>query len=60
MVNITLLNVTGQIVRTLLNSIQAPGTYEINIDCEGLSSGIYILYLGTNVGNDYRKITLIK
>lgn len=60
MVNITLLSVTGQIVRTLLNSIQAPGTYEINIDCKGLSSGIYILYLETDVGNDYRKITLIK
>lgn len=60
MVKMTLLNVTGQIVRTILNSIQTTGKYEIKIDCEGLCSGIYILYLQTDVGNDYRKITVIK
>lgn len=60
MVNINLVNVNGQVVRRILNSVQTPGTYELNLDYQGLASGIYILHLETASGNTGRKTILIE
>jgi hypothetical protein len=60
MVNMNLFNVNGQIVRRILNSVQTPGTYEINLDYEGLGPGVYILRLETTSGNACRKTILIE
>lgn len=59
-VNINLINVNGQVVRKILNSVQTPGIYEINLDYQGLTPGIYILHLETASGNACRKTILIE
>ncbi len=60
MVNLNLVNVNGQVVRRILSSVQTPGTYEINVNYEGLSSGIYILHLETKSGKACGKTILLQ
>ena len=60
MVNINLVNVNGQIVRRIFNSVQVPGTYELNLDYHGLAPGIYILHLETASGKTGKKTILIE
>lgn len=60
LVNINLINVNGQVVRRILSSVKTPGTYEINLDYEGLAPGIYILNLETASGIACRKTILIE
>lgn len=60
MVNITVYNMAGKLVRTIWDSKTTPGTYTIHFDAQGLSSGIYLIRLQTNETVLTQKITLIK
>jgi len=44
-VEISIYNISGQKVETLVSKKQAPGNYTINWDASGLSSGVYIYLL---------------
>jgi predicted GH43/DUF377 family glycosyl hydrolase len=41
LVNLAVYNLTGQIVRELINSYQQPGNYSITLNMQGITSGIY-------------------
>lgn len=59
-VTLTVYNVVGQQVATLVNGFQSAGSKVITFDASGLSSGIYLYQL--KAGNEVltRKFTLIK
>lgn len=60
-VTLKVYNIHGQVVKTLVNQIQAPGNYNLSFDASGLSGGIYLYEL--NIGNGFsilKKMTLIK
>lgn len=59
-VNITVYDVNGRTVLTLLNETRASGTYEVNFNGEGLTSGIYFYRLETEAFIDNKKMMLIK
>ncbi len=60
-VTIKLFNILGQEIKEVLNKLYQPGKYEINIDINNLSSGIYIIKFTANTGfNQTQKIVLIK
>ena len=58
----TLLNVfdlTGQIVRTLVEKKQVPGVYEVEFNASELASGVYYKLL-SEAGESVRKMLLVK
>ena len=59
-VKLTVFDITGKIVATLVNQQQSAGHYEILFDGAGLSSGIYFYRLETSTFTDTKKMTLIK
>ncbi|HPS64244.1 MAG TPA: T9SS type A sorting domain-containing protein, partial [Ignavibacteria bacterium] len=59
-VKLTVFDITGRIVSTLVNRQQPAGHYEVNFDGAGLSSGIYFYRLETPTFTDTKKMTLIK
>ncbi len=59
-VKLTVFDIRGRIVSTLVNQQQAAGHYEVNFDGAGLSSGIYFYRLETPAFTDTKKMTLIK
>jgi len=65
-ISLTVYNILGQKVKTILNDVLDAGKHYINYNGtnnEGrkLSSGVYIIIMITGEGNSYaRKITLIK
>lgn len=60
--NVTLkvFNILGQEVRTLLNQIMNPGTYNVTFDGKNLASGIYIYQLKAGTVQIARKMVLQK
>lgn len=60
LVNLSIYNVLGQKVATLINSTRAAGSYTIMFSANKLSSGIYFSVLKTNSGIQTKKMTLIK
>jgi len=64
-VAVTIYNILGQKVRTLVNTVQAAGTYKVDWDGKNdygiqLSSGVYIVRMETPKYSGIRKITLLK
>jgi hypothetical protein len=59
-VNITLYDVLGRKIRTLVNETRSAGNYTVSLDASGLSSGVYIYRLSTADRVLVRKLTLIK
>jgi len=59
-VEITLYNLLGQKVRTLVNKNQAAGSYSILFDSSGLASGVYLYRLQANSFVITKKMALIK
>jgi hypothetical protein len=59
-VSLTLFDITGQKIRELVKDFRSAGNYEITLNMEDLSSGIYLLNLQTIEGSISRKISLIK
>jgi aminopeptidase N len=59
-VKLTVFDITGKIVASLVNQQQSAGHYEVLFDGAGLSSGIYFYRLETPTFTDTKKMTLIK
>jgi len=59
-VTIKIYDITGKLVKSLVNKEQQPGTYNINFSSEGLSSGIYFYRLSTVGFTDTKKMILLK
>ncbi len=59
-VNITVFDVLGRQVTTLVNEYQSPGTYQVNFDGSNLSSGIYMYRIESGNFADSRRMLLIK
>lgn len=59
-VNLSIYNLLGQKVATLVNRKQRAGTYSVQWDASRFSSGIYFYSLKTNNSCQFRKMQLIK
>jgi hypothetical protein len=59
-VKLTITNILGQTVETLVNDFKSAGTYEINFIAENLTSGLYIYTLETGSTSISKKMTLLK
>lgn len=60
MVRLTLYNVLGEEIRTLVNEIKDAGTHTVNINADNLNSGIYIYRIESGSFVQSRKMTIIK
>jgi len=59
-VSLKVYNTTGQLVSTLVEGTQEPGSYEISFNASDLSSGVYYYRLNAGSYTDTKKMTLIK
>lgn len=59
-VNLTIYNLIGQKVQTVVNEFLSAGNYKYNVDASNLESGIYFYKLETRSFSQTRKMTLIK
>jgi hypothetical protein len=59
-VEISVFDITGREVQTLVNEQLQPGTYEVNFDGSTLNSGIYFYRLTTDDFSDTKRMVLIK
>jgi Secretion system C-terminal sorting domain/WD40-like Beta Propeller Repeat len=59
-VKLQVLNIRGQLIRTLVNEQKAPGRYSIEFDASGLSSGVYLYRLVAGDFSQTRKMVLLK
>ncbi len=60
MVKLTLYNILGQEIRTLVNEFKEAGTHTINFNATELNSGMYIYKIEANGFTQTRKMTLVK
>ena len=60
MLSLSVYNLLGQEVKTLVNGFKTAGSYTINFDASNLSSGIYLYKIETNNFTQTRKMTLLK
>ncbi len=59
-VNLTIYNMLGETVKTLVNESQVAGRYSYTVDASDLSSGIYFYTLSTGNQVVTKKMTLLK
>ena len=59
-VKVSIYNIAGQHIETLVDNFQNAGNYELNWDASMYPSGMYILYLNTSLDIFSQKIMLIK
>jgi hypothetical protein len=59
-VNITIYDVLGNEIVTLINKIMHPGVYEVEFDATNLPSGIYYYTLRAGIFTNTKKMILIK
>ena len=59
-VKLSVFDITGKEVRTLVNSELKAGSYEYILNAEGLSSGVYFYRLQTNEFNSVKRMILLK
>lgn len=55
-----IIEMTGRKVATLVNSRQAPGSYQIKFDGSNLASGMYLYRLIAGQTTQTRKLVLVK
>ena len=60
LVRLTVYNILGQEVMVLVNERKPAGTYEVNFDASGLSSGVYFTRLQAGSFSDTKKLLLIR
>ena len=60
MVKLAVYDILGKEVRTLINENRAAGTYNVDFNGAGLSSGIYFYRLTAGEFSEVKKMTLIK
>jgi ligand-binding sensor domain-containing protein len=59
-VTLTIYDVLGREVRTLVNDVQQQGSYTVTFNANGLSSGLYFYRLAANNKIETKKMMLIK
>ena len=59
-VKLKVLNIRGQLIRTLVDEQKAPGRYSIEFDASGLSSGVYLYRLVAGDFTQTKKMVLLK
>ncbi len=59
-VKLTLFNILGQELRSLVNEFQESGVHTINFDASELNSGMYIYKIESGSFTQTRKMTLVK
>jgi hypothetical protein len=59
-VNITVFDITGQEVMTLLNKEKETGTYEVKFDARNLASGVYVYKMTAGNFTSVKKMNLLK
>ncbi|MBI5472559.1 MAG: T9SS type A sorting domain-containing protein [Ignavibacteriae bacterium] len=59
-VNITLYDMLGRAIKTLVNEEKTAGTFEISVDASGLSSGVYLYRMQAGTFVQVRKMLLMK
>jgi len=59
-VQLFVFNMLGEKVATLVNELQQPGSYQIEWDARGLSSGIYFYQIKANDFVSVKKMILMK
>lgn len=59
-VNLSVYDLLGQKISTIINTRQAPGRYSVEFNAERLNSGIYFYSIKTNDFIDTKKMLLIK
>ena len=60
LVKLTLYNILGQEIRTLVNEVKEAGTHTFNFDASDLNSGMYIYKIESGSFTQTRKMTLVK
>lgn len=60
LVNLSIYNIKGQLVKELVNSIKVQGIYELDYNAAELSSGIYYCKIKTGEFQDSKRIVLLK
>ncbi len=57
---LTIYNVLGSEIKTLVNESQAPGNYSVTFDASDLPSGIYYYRLSSGIYSEIKKMILLK
>ncbi|MCK4396993.1 T9SS type A sorting domain-containing protein [candidate division WOR-3 bacterium] len=60
MVKISMFDVTGRMVKNLMNETQPAGTYTLTIDNQNLAAGTYFVRVETSDGTTMKKMILIR
>lgn len=59
-VDLSIYNLAGRKVQTLVNRVRSPGTYRANFNASGLSSGVYLYRLKVNRQSTTKKMILLE
>lgn len=59
-VSLSLYDISGRMVRTMVNTQQTPGSYTINVNGSALSSGVYYYRLNAGSFTETKKMLLVK
>lgn len=59
-VNLSVYNIYGQLLKTLVNGKRTPGSYSVEWDANGISSGIYFIRLNIEQFSETKKCILLK
>ena len=59
-VRLEILNIRGQLIRTLVDELKAPGRYTVEFNAGGFSSGVYLYKLIAGEFTQTRKMILMK
>ncbi|RMH66011.1 MAG: T9SS C-terminal target domain-containing protein [Calditrichaeota bacterium] len=59
-VKLTVYNVAGQLIKTLVNAPNTAGTHKVSFDASKLASGVYFYNLQSNGQSQTRKMLLVK
>jgi hypothetical protein len=59
-VTLSIYNLTGQLIRNVVEGYQQAGSYSVNVNCAGLPSGTYFYHISASGNVQTRKMTLLK
>jgi hypothetical protein len=59
-VRISVIDITGRLVKLVINEMQQPGEYTLPIDNQHLAAGVYVLCIETPDGQYTRTMTVVK
>lgn len=60
LVDISLFDATGRLIKSLVNEVQAAGDHRLALDNVGLAAGIYFVCVSTDKGTETETMTIIR